>query len=225
MLVIIYLGLHNYYDIPGVISFVFGIYIGEKLFFSDDIYIRKPLEDINDDNLHAIIKLLKKPEYNKQKEIIGDDIYSILILNVDIKEILKEKEKIVNEKKNEKKNEKDENEKDKDKTEKEKELKPKLKPSPLESIKEELPKLITKDIIDNTSKQTPLKPQKPLNPVTHRLNQTLSNAMSNTSHFKKSSIVPRISKQIVLNEMERIKSIYGTKPFMLDIIKLANERH
>lgn len=49
--------------------------------------------------------------------------------------------------------------------------------------------------------------------------------MSNTSHFKKSSIVPRISKQIVLNEMERIKSIYGTKPFMLDIIKLANERH
>lgn len=89
MIVIIYLGLHNYYDIPGVISFVFGIYIGEKLFFSDDIYIRKPLEDINDDNLHVIIELLKKPEYNKQKDIIGDDIYSILIFKCRYKRNIK----------------------------------------------------------------------------------------------------------------------------------------
>lgn len=65
------------------------------------------------------------------------------------------------------------------------------------------------------------------NPAMQRLNSSIGSPMTNKTPAqpkKQSMVIPHINKDVVLAEIERVQKLYGSKPFMLDIIKYVKEK-
>lgn len=64
------------------------------------------------------------------------------------------------------------------------------------------------------------------NPAMQRLNSIGSPITRQTPALakKQNMIVPHINRDVVLAEIERVQKLYGSKPFMLDIIKYVKEK-
>lgn len=288
VIVIGYLALHNYYDIPSVISFVFGIYIGKELFISE--YTTNPTTLLSPTDTDYIINLkdlksvdkikhiLKQPHFKEIKEKIikvlniptsttNTNISSPFSINtqtptvstpkasnnnnstpvstpthklnkefnVDSSNLIFKSPNSTNPTQPNQPNSNpisnsnpvsNSNQSENNNSKKSSLLPPPpIKAPKLNSTTNTPAKDITDTIQSNSKGKTMDKNNN--NPAMQRLNSSIGSPMASktpSAPKKQNMVIPHISKDVVLAEIERVQKLYGSKPFMLDIIKYVKEK-